>query len=173
MRSNFPRNHRLLYQLQVIVAAHALHSATANLFINIYHLKTVLWGWKRLFEGRNSQCASLQASSGSYIAPTTCFLHLFFYSQLGIKIVFVIVNVIVHAQRVFVIVIVIVIVIVVKLFENNFTPILDIDTTRGICYGAALQVVVGSKGCITCDGRDGCHFVYIEQVDFILTCYNC
>ena len=40
--------------------------------------------------------------------------------------VFVFVNVIVHAQRVFVIVN------VVKLFENNFTSILDIDATRGI-----------------------------------------
>ena len=36
-------------------------------------------------------------------------------------------------------------VIVVKLFENNFTPILDIDTTRGIHHRAALQVVVGGE----------------------------
>ena len=43
-----------------------------------------------------------------------------------------IVFVIVHVQRVSVGVI------VVKLFENNFTPILDIDTTCGVGYKTAL-----------------------------------
>ena len=57
------------------------------------------------------------------------------------KIVFVIVIVIVIVQPL-VVFFVIVIVIVVKLFENNFTPIHDIDATRRCCYRAALQVVI-------------------------------
>ena len=121
MRSNFPRNHRLLspeallqvnVNVNVIVAARALHSARPKIKL-FYSLKTPCAWRNPLFWGKVRQCAWL--------------------------LVFVFVNVIVHAQRVFVIVNVI----VVKLFENNFTPILDIDTTRRIRYRAALQVVVG------------------------------
>ena len=57
-----------------------------------------------------------------------------------------------------------------KLFENNFTPILDIDTTRGIHHRAALQVVVGGEGCFAGDGRNGCYSVYIKQINAVGRC---
>ena len=72
LRSNFHRNHRLLYQLQVIVAAHALHSARPKIKL-FYSLKTPCAWRNPLFGGEVRQCAWLQTSSGSYIAPTTCF----------------------------------------------------------------------------------------------------
>ena len=52
-----------------------------------------------------------------------------------------------------------------KLFENNFPSILDIDATRGIRHLTALEVVVGGEDCITGDGRNGCYFIDIEQID--------